>query len=252
MTRLGFQQAPDTSDPIEDALKELVSTQRSRETVFINLPMFFPSGSAATVAVSKTRDGYRVSDHGFAYRELEAIGAERSFSRTAGAFMEAASVEKDRRQIFVIVPSDEIGRAISDVGTASWRVVNKVYDDRREAEDEIILEDDLTAKLISLFGEPRVKVGQKPRGSSGTEWNVSAIVETDDKKVIFQAVSSHAGSVYRANSAFHDLASIKNAPRLVAVVNSFEALGSRLGVLAQAGKVIEKSETPDAFIRAAS
>lgn len=251
MTHLGFQLVRSNSDPIGDAMNNLVSVQRAGETLFISLPMFFPSGAAATVAVSASRGGFIVSDHGFAFRELEAIGAERSFSRAAASASENEGVEKDRRRVFTTVEPDDLARAISDVATASWRIVTKVFDDRRSDEDEAALEDELTAKLVSLFGADRVRIGEKPRGKSGTEWGVSAIVEQDNSKTIFHAVSSYPGSVYRANSAFHDIAATKTPPKLVAVVRSFKSLGSRLGVLSQAGRVIEESEPADVFKRVA-
>lgn len=251
MTHLAFQPARSNRDPIVEAVGELVSIQQSGETLFISLPMFFPSGAAATVAVYKSRGGFIVSDYGFAYRELEAIGAERSFSKAATSASENEAVEKDRRRVFTNADPDDLSRAISDVATASWRIVTKVYDDRRSDEDEAALEDELTAKLVSLFGVERVKTGEKPRGLSGTEWGVSAIVEQDNARTIFHAVSNHPGSVYRANSAFHDLSGTKSPPRLVAVVRSLEALGSRLGVLSQAGKVIEESVSGDVFRKVA-
>ena len=63
--------------------------------------------------------GFRVSDAGFTYRELEAIGAERSFPRVAKAAAERESVAKNRRVIFVDVSAEDLTRAICDVAAAS-------------------------------------------------------------------------------------------------------------------------------------
>jgi hypothetical protein len=62
---------------IRAAVSELVPAKRADDSVFVNLPLFFPSGAAATVKIEPVSGGYRVSDNGFAYRELESIGAER-------------------------------------------------------------------------------------------------------------------------------------------------------------------------------
>jgi hypothetical protein len=95
--------------------------------------------------------------------------------------------------------------------------------------------------------------GEVMRGSSSIEWDVSAVVETGQKPpVVFQAVSNHSTSIYRTNSAFHDIATLKTPPRLVAVVRSKPALGSRLALLTQAGRVIEEDQPGDVFRRAAS
>jgi hypothetical protein len=251
MNNIGFQRAYDGRDPIQGAASELVTVEQWGDTTFIHLPLFFPSGAAATVCVSRSEGGFLVSDHGFAYRELEAIGAERSFARTAGTIAGRAEIAKDRRRLFVEAKQDDLARAICDVGAASWQVVDKIYTDRREDEDEIELEDELTAKLVSLFGEPNVKVREKLFGSSSTEWGVSAVVENAKSKTVFQAVSNHPASVYRANSAFHDLARTQKPPKLIAVVRNLEALGSRLAVLSQAGKVIAEASSEDIFRRLA-
>ncbi len=115
---------------IDAAVRDLVAARRTGDTVFVNLPLIFPSGTASTVKIEFISGGYRVSDSGFAYRELESIGAERSFGRMA--ISEQDQVKRNRRVIYVDAPEDELSRAISDVGTASWRIVDKVFSDIAE------------------------------------------------------------------------------------------------------------------------
>jgi hypothetical protein len=250
MAHVRFQTTDSTRDQIRDAVRELVTIREWGDSVFLNLPFFFPSGTAATVKVYKSGDKFVVTDNGFAFRELEAIGAERSFGLIAAAFSERAEIEKNRRAVFVEATPDDLARAISDVASVSWQVVDKVYADREE-EDEGALEEELTTKLISLFGEPHVAVGRKLRGISATEWGVSALVDySSNRPVVFQAVSNHPTSVYRTNSAFHDLAAIPKAPKLIAVVRNKKALGPRLGLLSQAGRVIEENQSEDVFRKA--
>ena len=81
---------------------------------------------------------------------------------------------------------------------------------------------------------------------------MSAIVCLSGKSAVFQAVSERAGSVYRTSAAFHDLALLEHPPTLVAVVQSKAALGTKLGLLAQAGRVIEQGQSDDVFRRAAA
>lgn len=238
-------------DPIRDAVRELVTIREWGDAVFVNLPFLFPSGTAATVKVYKLDHGFMVTDNGFAFRELEAIGAERSFGRIAAAFAERAEIEKNRRAVFIEATPDDLARAISDVASVSWHIVDKVYADREE-EDEFALEEELTSKLVSLFGEPCVVIGRKLKGASSTEWGISALVDYANKRSVFQAVSNHPTSVYRTNSAFHDLAAIPKAPKLIAVVRNKKALGPRLSLLSQAGRVIEESQSEDVFRRAAA
>ncbi len=251
MSTLGFQTFGSGRDPVEDAVKELVSTKEWGGSKFIQMPMFFPGGTAVTVCVTRSSKGYVVSDHGFAYRELEAIGAERSFGGSIASIAERQGVEKDRRRILLEVPSEDISRAICDVAAASWSVVDKVYAAKDDAEDEDALEEELTAKLISLFGEQRVRVRETLLGSSSTEWGVSAVVRGENGRSVFQAVGNNPISVYRANTAFHDLASLETPPNLVAVVRRAAEMGPRLGLLTQAGRVIEEDQPDNVFVRMA-
>jgi hypothetical protein len=236
---------------IRSAVSELVTAKRANDSVFINLPLFFPSGAAATVKIEPVSVGYRVSDNGFAYRELESIGAERSFGRTSSAIAEQDKIERNRRVVYVDVPADELSRAISDVGIASWRIVDKIFSDWVE-EDQSDLESLLTDKLVSLFGDPNVRVAEKIRGTSSSEWALSAVVHTGRKVAAFQAVSNHPTSIFRTNSAFHDIAATNKPPALIAVVRDLKALGPRLSILSQAGRVIQEDQPDDIFRRAAA
>ena len=67
---------------------------------------------------------------------------------------------------------------------------------------------------------------------------------------MFHAVSNHPNAVFKTSTAFHDLANLDNAPKLVAVVRDKAALGSRLALLAQAGRVIEGEQPDEVYLRA--
>lgn len=258
MVTLGLQmnrRIPDIHDAVRRAVTELVSVRPWGDTEFVSLPMLFPGGTFTTVAISRTAKGFLVTDHGFAYRELEAIGAERSFGMASRSFFELEEIEKDTRQFFAHVEDvRDMPRAVMMVASASWRLVHKVYADKEEQEDEEEISDELQGKLVSLFGQGRVHFGAeaKLRGLSSTEWDVSAVVDHGDRKTVFQAVSTHPNSIYRTNSAFHDLAATRNPPRLIAVVRSLHDLGSRLSILSQAGRVIAENSPDEAYLRAAA
>ena len=241
----------DPAAVIDAAVRDLVAARRVGDAVFVNLPLIFPSGAAATVKIEFISGGYRVSDSGFAYRELESIGAERSFGKMA--MSEQDQVKRNKRVIYIDVPEDDLSRAISDVGTASWRIVDKVFSDRAEEDQsDLDLESSVTDRLVSLFGNTNVHVSEKLRGLSSCEWGLSAVVHMDRKVAAFQAVSNYPGSIYRTNSAFHDLAATSKPLALVAVVRNLEALGPRLSILSQAGRVIQEDHPDDVFRRAAA
>jgi hypothetical protein len=119
-------------------------------------------------------------------------------------------------------------------------------------EDQSDLESLLTDKLVSLFGDPNVHVAEKVRGTSSSEWALSAVVHMGRKVAAFQAVSNHPTSIFRTNSAFHDIAATNRPPTLIAVVRDLKALGPRLSILSQAGRVIQEDQPDDIFRRAAA
>jgi hypothetical protein len=235
----------------EAAVAELVTTQHSGGSSFVNLPLLYPDGSFVTVKLDRSHTGVRVSDNGFAYRELEAIGASRSFAKTAAHVAEALDLQVDRRSVYADVPREQLVRAICDVSLASWQIADRVYARVADA-DEAEIEDYLRDRLPKVFGPALKAIDQKIKGPSTTEWEVSAIVERGGKMTVFHAVANHANSVFKTSAAFHDLVLLEKPPNLVSVVRSKPALGSKFNILAQAGKVIEEEQPDEVYWRAAA
>lgn len=236
---------------VEAAIEDLLQVRRWGDKVFVNMPLIFPGGSLATVRVSPAPGGYRVDDGGFAFREIESIGAERSFRRTAAKIAERDDLGLNRRVIFANATDDELGRAICDVALASHAVAEQIYRKADEHEEGEI-EDYLQERLVRIFGEGKVAEDRSIKGSSTSPWEVSAILHVNSHTTVFQAVGSHANSIYRASTAFHDLAELPTPPRLVAVVKDKAALGPRLNLLSQAGRVIQSDQPDDVYMRAAA
>jgi len=215
------------------------------------MPLIYPGGDYVTVKVALSVNGFRVSDFGLAYRELESLGAQKSFTRAAARVTEAADVWADRRVIYTILPAEHLSRAICDVAIASWQVVDRVVS-RMADEDAADIEEYLRARLTTVFGD-RVRHEQNTVvGASTTEWEVSAVVQLPERLAVFHAVSNHSNSVFRTSTAFHDLRSLERPPSLVAVVREKAALGRKLVLLSQAGNVIETEQPDEVYVRAAA
>ncbi len=238
-------------DPdVESAVRDLVRMNRVDGSYYVNLPLLYPDGSFVTVRIDRVSRGVRVSDAGFAYREIEDLNAGRSFRRIANDIAEKTGVNVSERQIFVETNTDMIERAICDVAETSWRVVS-IISQRIFDKDESELIEELNSRLKTVFGPDRVQEAQKITGMSTTEWSVSAVVSVDDHKAVFQAVSDNANSVFRTSTAFRDISETKKPLRLIAFVRSKEALGSKLSLLAP-GRVVEEGQADEFFRRAAA
>jgi hypothetical protein len=235
---------------IETTVRELVSARRVAHEAFISLPLLYPSGTSVTVKVTPTPDGYRVSDGGFAYREIEAIGATRSFAGTVTQIAEANDLRRNSRTVFTEADAGSLFRAVCDVGAASWQITDRVYSRLSEDTEEEV-EEYVRARLTQIFGAPSVQ-SAKLTGASTSEWDVTAIVKQGGKSTVFQAVLPYANSIYRTNSAFDDLAALDDPPGLVAVVRNKAALGSRLALLSRTGRVIEDQQPDAVYLRAAA
>lgn len=231
---------------------DLVKVTNWGQSSFVNLPLFYPSGSHVTVKLDMMEAGIRVSDNAFAYREVEAIGAERSFARTARATAAEEELGVEGHVIFADATADQAVRAICDVAIASWRVVDQIYS-RQADEDQDALEEHLKRRLPLIFADRLEPKRLRIQGASTTEWEVAGIVRTDDGLAVFSAVANHHVSINNAVAAFVDLSNLDHAPRLIGVVSKKAAYGSRLALLSEAGgRVIEEGQADEVYLRAAA
>jgi hypothetical protein len=236
-------------ETVEMMVHELVSVQRIASDAVINMPLLYPSGASVTVRVTPAGDVYHISDGGFAYREVEAVGADRSFAQVASAIVTLNELKRNSRAIFTDADRPTLFRAICDVAAASWQVVDRIYSRLPDETDEEI-EEYLRERLAHIFGAQKVQPA-KLIGASTSEWDVTAVVKQDGESTVFQAVAAHPNSIFRTSTAFHDLAALDHAPKLVAVVKDRKALGSRLGLLSP-GRIIEGTQSDAVYLRAAA
>lgn len=240
----------DVDAAVRRAVQELASTRQWGSANFVSLPMFGPDGSPVTVRVTGDTAGFRVDDAGLTYRDLKRLGLERGFSKAGSRIGERLEVTVADQMVSTAASADDLARAISDVGLTTWQILEHVYS-RLGDVDEDELEEGLRERLAQL-PNARLDESKAIAGGSTTVWQVSAIVHFGGRDAVFQAVGDHAQSIYRASAAFHDLAQLPDPPRLVSVVKSKAALGPRLGILSQAGRVIEQGQDNAVYMRAAA
>lgn len=235
------------SELADAIVSDLVRVKHTGLSSYINLPLVYPSGSNVTVKIDLVEHGVRVSDSGFCFREIERLGGERSFKRTARPFAHESQVEVGSRTIFVDVPVEQAASAVADVGLVSWRTAEKICT-RLLSDNEDEVADILRQRLDAVFGPDRVKSGKEIAGSSSWKWKVSAVVETDGDTAVFQAISPSGQSINKASTAFFDFAGLDRPPKLVGVVADKRAFGPRLGIISRIGaKILEAGDSDESY-----
>jgi hypothetical protein len=234
---------------VEAAVGKLVTIRHTSIGAYVHLPIFYPSGAAATVLVSAEGPAYRVTDAGFAYREAELVGGERGFSRHAKRVADELGLHITSRTISAMASEVQLAGTIADIAQASAAVANEIVT-RVAASFEVELAEHLAERLVAVFGGEKIDFDAKIPGASTRDWDVSAIVRLDQRRVIFDAVSNNAVAVYATATKFRDIALLEHAPATVSVISTVDEMGNLYNILAQSGHVIQEDASDSAFRRA--
>lgn len=233
-------QAIDHAAVIEAAARSLVSVDHGDSVSRVSLPIFYPSGAAATVEIIHHSNRYHVTDFGLAYREAEMVGGELYFRRNAEAIAQQFAIDVGKRGFSTSASVDELAGAIADVGAASVQVAHRICE-RVAQQSEAAIATQLYDRLVTVFGAQKVERDAEIVGASSHKWKLSAVVHVGGKDVAFETVSNHHASVYSSATMFHDLALLDRKPVPVAVVRNKQDFGAYLSILAQAANVVEES-----------
>ncbi len=241
----------DLRDAAEAALRQLVSVKPDGDAVFVSLPLYYPSGSSVCLRISQRDHEYRVTDWAMAHREIELVGGDALFNRTAKRAAERTGALIAGEEVYSVCSLGELAPVIADIGWASHYIAHAIVDRaQRQSESDILIS--LTARLKHLFGENRVESEKLIAGFSTNDWNVSALVHIDGREAVFDVVSNHHASVFTTSTKFNDLKLLDNAPKTIAVVKDKAAMGAYYNILAQAGYVIQDDAPDMSFLSAAS
>jgi hypothetical protein len=230
---------------IESVKGQLIRIEDRWDGALVTMPLIYPSGSMTVVRVDvQGPDRHFVTDMGMGYLEAEMMGISLVYARSAVPVAEHAGIRFDHHAFALdYVSRDQLAGAIIVVANASQQAVGLAaykQSEKRIVEDEERLYD----RLVKVFTQPRVSRHAAIVGASNTPWRVANIVKLGNKTTVFEPVSRHPNSITTATAKFHDFARLDDPPNRVAVVESKEALGTYLGVLAQAANVITR-DVPD-------
>lgn len=233
---------------IDRVARELVRVEFHRSSATIATPVLYPSGSTVVVQIKEAGPQFFVTDMGLGYQEAEMMGAAAIYRNEARVVAEAAGVGFDNHAFFQVeVPRDQLAGAIVVIANCSSEAaVLAAYKLSQPKEDNLSAA--LYERLVGVFTTQRVQRDVHMRGASDHNWKISSLVTHGARATIFEPVRKQHASVYATATKFHDLARLRVPPRRVAVVESKAKMEDYLGLLAQAGNVIER-DASDQIIR---
>lgn len=224
---------------VRAAVESLVRTSAWGNAYFINVPLTYPSGSVVGVKVTPKGGGYLVTDFGLGWREAEDYEAQRSFGAHAGRIKSLVGVEYgDNHEFHMFATERQLTTAIRRVAYASHRAAMKAFKSLPE-EGAREIGEALFQMLRDTFGAENVSGETKLAGASNIEWPFAARLLQGKKRILFDVVSPQWTSVVSAKSKFSDVRRLGRNNIPVAVVDSIDAMGKWLPLIAQEAEVIE-------------
>ncbi|WP_192180473.1 hypothetical protein [Mesorhizobium amorphae] len=235
--------APDKSlsATVDSAMREIVSAAHRPEGSYVNLPILYPSGSAAVVRISGGPDKFFVTDFGLGYSEAEMMGADRTYVRQAKAIGQNSGVGFDEHSFFVLeVPLDRIPGAIVTIANCSVETVTLcAYKMAEKA--AVDASEFLIARLEAVFGAERIARHEKVVGASNHEWDFTAALKDGRRTSLFEFATKHPNSVASVAMKMNDIALLDRAPQRIVMVHNKMEMGTYLGVLSHSSNVIEEA-----------
>ncbi|MEQ8862818.1 MAG: hypothetical protein RIC54_05350 [Thalassobaculum sp.] len=232
---------------VDEAAASLHRVDYSGEAAYLKTAGLYPSGSSVVVCITPDRGGFLVSDLGQGQVEADMMGGASTFARTAPHVAERAGVGFDHRAFFLVrVDRSRLPGAIATVATCSMEAVQLTAQKLSEKRHEDAT-DRLYRRLVNVFTRARVTRDAEVLGASTTTWPVATLVSVNQHQAIFEPVTANHISIASAVTKFYDISQLEDAPGRVAVVRRKAALGTKLGVLSAAARVIEE-DAPDSVL----
>jgi len=240
--------------PVELAIAKLLRVRHDSDRVEIVMPVIFPNGSMVTLVVMPAEGGrHIVTDDGGAAHEAEMAGVSHSaFSRIANAAARKAGAIFDQHALLYLdVSSEQLSGALIVMADLARDVVARALEGAARSTAEI-MRDEMIERLDRIFTPQRVLKDVDVRGSSHSMYQVDALVEIRDQRIIFDTFSSAPTSTSALVSKMLDISQVDEAPARVAVTGSRSLLGHKLQLVSSVARVIEAGAGDPIYERAAA
>lgn len=241
---------PTLTSIAERVAAALVRLSTYDQTARLSTPLLYPGGSMVGVEISRSDDGFLVTDAGGARREAGLLGGERAFARIAIDVAKRYGVRFDHNMIFDLnVTDDELTMAVISVANAAKSAVDetaiRLATSRHADYRAMLLE-----RLERIYDPKSISRRKRVRGSSD-EWEFDAVVAIGSRVALFDVVAPQVNAVSHAITKFLDIRDLgDDAPRRIAVLTKKDET-PHLPVLARTARVIGVDD-PDGVYRQAA
>jgi hypothetical protein len=208
-------------------------------TLFVSTGVTYPNGVETAVRIDRNREGFVVSDDGYASRIAETMGAASTLSRLAPGVSARSGISFERGTFFLSdVSRESLPVAIGAVANSSSRSIERVLaligQPRLRRSRELF-----DKRLREAFGK-NIVFDLEFRGATGRNWEFDAGIERDGLIVrLFELVSPSTQAVAIANMKISDTRAVPEPPSVVAALVDYERTDPALrAILSSSGGTV--------------
>ncbi|MGI4764101.1 MAG: hypothetical protein ACRYGP_03390 [Janthinobacterium lividum] len=235
---------PDPNEIAADIARALYSSRVRNASIYLSTGVTYPNGVGVTVRVDPGRDGFVVSDDGYAALIAEGMGALSVLARAAVGVARRAAISFEKgRFVLSGVERSELPVVVSLVANASSRAMERVTSSLERPKLRHSRET-FDKRLTEAFGKT-VRFDLDFEGATGHAWTFDAGVQEGGRITrLFELVSPTTQGVAIANMKISDAQAVMHPPQITAALTDYDATAPTLRALlsASGGSVISAND----------
>ena len=223
----------------QDILKALNRTSVRSGSVFVATSVSYPNGTGVSVRIDQGRDGFTVSDDGYAEVIAEDMGVVPALYRVASKVAERAGVTYESGSFYVTgLERSSLPTAVTTVANASAKALERTIaaleQPRLKRSREVF-----DKRLKEAFGDA-VAFDVDFKGATGKQWEFNAgILDAGAFERLFELVSPSSQGVAFANMKIIDVRSLTEPPSITAALIDYDKTEPALrSILSNAGSLV--------------
>jgi hypothetical protein len=224
---------------VAEISKALCSANVRNSSIFVSTPVAYPNGVGAMARIDRGRNGYTVSDDGYASVVAETMQASSALNRIAPGVADRSGISFERGTFLVNkIERSSLPVAVSLIANSSCRAIERVVASLEQPRIRRA-RDVFDRRLREAFGD-NVKFNLEYRGATGRNWQFDAGVERDGMIVrLFELVSPTTQAVAMANMKIVDTVVLPEAPKVTAALADYEGTEPALrSILSNSGGTV--------------